>query len=150
MIADRRRFLSFASVGVIGAALLGSCGSSDAEAAEHFPVQMSEDAWRKKLGPDAFAILRKARTERPYSSPLNDEHRAGIFACKGCDQHLYSSKTKFDSHTGWPSFCSRNWELPRYRSAQASVASFPNARSFPAVGTRHCEQWQLPELLPLN
>ncbi|TPG19936.1 peptide-methionine (R)-S-oxide reductase [Sphingomonas koreensis] len=104
MTPDRRQFLTFASMGAIGVGLLGSCGGSGAEAAEHYPVQMSEEAWRKKLGPEAFAILRQAGTERPFSSPLNDEHRAGIFACKGCDQHLYSSKTKFDSHTGWPSF----------------------------------------------
>ncbi|MGN6269073.1 MAG: peptide-methionine (R)-S-oxide reductase MsrB [Sphingomonas sp.] len=103
MTADRRQFLSFASMGVLGAALLGSCGSG-AAAAEHFPVQMSEAAWRKKLGPEAFAILRKGGTERPYSSPLNNEHRTGIFACKGCDNPLYSSTTKFESHTGWPSF----------------------------------------------
>ena len=104
MTPDRRHFLSFASLSVLGVALLGSCGSSGAEAAEHFPVQMSEAAWRRKLGPEAFAILRKGGTERPYSSPLNDEHRAGIFACKGCDNPLYSSRTKFESHTGWPSF----------------------------------------------
>jgi peptide-methionine (R)-S-oxide reductase len=105
MTTDRRRFLSVASLGVIGAALLGSCGGEDAaRAAEHFPVQMSDADWRRKLGPDAFAILRRGGTEPPYSSPLNNEHRAGIFACKGCDNPLYSSKTKFDSHTGWPSF----------------------------------------------
>lgn len=104
MTPDRRHFLSFASLGVLGAALLGSCGGSGAEAAEHFPVRMSEAEWRRKLGPKAFAILRKGGTEPPYSSPLNDEHRAGLFACKGCDNPLYSSKTKFESHTGWPSF----------------------------------------------
>jgi peptide-methionine (R)-S-oxide reductase len=105
MTFDRRRFLSFASLGVVGSALLGSCGSEDAaQAAEHYPVQMSEAAWRQKLGPEAFAVLRKAGTERPFSSPLNNEHRSGIFACKGCDNSLYSSKTKFDSGTGWPSF----------------------------------------------
>src|SRR3546814_16524074 len=43
-------------------------------------------------------------TERPFTSPLNDEHRAGTFACAGCALPLYSSKTKFESHTGWPSF----------------------------------------------
>ncbi|HEU4960245.1 MAG TPA: peptide-methionine (R)-S-oxide reductase MsrB [Sphingomonas sp.] len=104
MIPDRRRFLSFAGLSVLGAALLGSCGGSDAEAAERFPVRMSEAEWRRKLGPSAFAVLREAATERPFSSPLDDEHRAGLFACKGCDNPLYSSKTKFDSGTGWPSF----------------------------------------------
>ena len=49
-------------------------------------------------------MLRQAGTERPFTSPLLDEHRDGVFACAGCDLDLYSSKTKFDSGTGWPSF----------------------------------------------
>jgi peptide-methionine (R)-S-oxide reductase len=56
------------------------------------------------LSPQAFAVLREAATERPYSSPLNNEHRKGLFACAGCALPLYSSATKFESHTGWPSF----------------------------------------------
>ncbi|MGN6376250.1 MAG: peptide-methionine (R)-S-oxide reductase MsrB [Sphingomonas sp.] len=105
MTTDRRTFLSFAALGAVGTALLGSCGSDDAaRAAERYPVQMSEADWRKKLGPEAFAVLRKGATERPFSSPLLNEHRAGEFACKGCDNPLFSSRTKFDSGTGWPSF----------------------------------------------
>jgi len=104
MTTDRRRFLLSAGLGALGVALLGSCGGSGAEAAERFPVQMSAAEWRRKLGPAAFAVLREAATERPFSSPLDDEHRAGTFLCKGCDNPLYSSKTKFDSGTGWPSF----------------------------------------------
>ena len=103
-VQDRRTFLALAGVGAAGVALFGFRGGSDAEAAGPYPVRMTDDQWRQKLGPDAFNILRRGGTEPPYSSPLNNEHRAGIFACKGCDQHLYSSKTKFDSHTGWPSF----------------------------------------------
>jgi peptide-methionine (R)-S-oxide reductase len=49
-------------------------------------------------------VLRQEGTERPYSSPLNDEHRSGVFTCAGCAQDLFSSQTKFDSGTGWPSF----------------------------------------------
>ncbi len=64
----------------------------------------SDEEWRKLLTPQQYAVLRKSGTERPYSSPLNDEHRRGDFACAGCDQPLFSSTTKFDSHTGWPSF----------------------------------------------
>jgi peptide-methionine (R)-S-oxide reductase len=65
---------------------------------------MSDAAWKQKLGPAAYNVLRREGTERPFSSPLNDEHRNGIFSCKGCAQPLFSSKTKFDSGTGWPSF----------------------------------------------
>ena len=54
--------------------------------------------------PDQFQILRKHATEPPGTSPLNDEHRKGTFSCAGCDLPLYSSDTKFDSGTGWPSF----------------------------------------------
>jgi peptide-methionine (R)-S-oxide reductase len=56
------------------------------------------------LTPAQYAVLRESGTERPYTSPLNDEHRRGNFACAGCDQEAFSSTTKFDSRTGWPSF----------------------------------------------
>ena len=60
--------------------------------------------WRKRLSPAAFAVLREGATERPFSSPFNAEHRRGIFQCGGCELPLYSSNTKFESGTGWPSF----------------------------------------------
>ena len=84
-------------------AVLGACGSGRAEA-KSFPVRLTEAQWRKKLSKQEFYILRQAGTERAYSSPLNDESRQGIFTCAGCGNALYSSKTKYDSRTGWPSF----------------------------------------------
>ncbi|WCT74030.1 peptide-methionine (R)-S-oxide reductase MsrB [Sphingomonas naphthae] len=72
--------------------------------APHYPVMLSDAEWRKKLPAPAYAVLRQASTERAYTSPLNDEHRAGTFTCAGCDNRLFSSRTKFDSGTGWPSF----------------------------------------------
>ncbi len=84
-------------------AVLGACGSGRAEA-KSFPVRLTEAQWRKKLSKQEFYILRQAGTERAYSSPLNDESRQGTFICAGCGNALYSSKTKYDSRTGWPSF----------------------------------------------
>src|SRR3546814_9453640 len=65
--------------------------------------RLSDAAWKKRLTPFQYKVLREAATERPFTSPLNDEHRAGIFACAGCALPLYSSRTKFESGTGWPS-----------------------------------------------
>jgi peptide-methionine (R)-S-oxide reductase len=75
-----------------------------AETAEKFPITHSDAEWRALLTPQQYAVLRQEDTERPFSSPLNDEHRKGIFGCAGCASDLFSSDTKFDSHTGWPSF----------------------------------------------
>ena len=69
-----------------------------------FAVQMSDAEWRKRLGSAAFAVLRREATERPGTSPLLNEHREGVFHCAGCNQPLFRSETKYDSHTGWPSF----------------------------------------------
>lgn len=68
------------------------------------PVTKSDDEWQKILTPNQFAVLRKEATERAFTSPLNDEKRAGTFHCAGCDLPLYRSETKFDSGTGWPSY----------------------------------------------
>ncbi len=75
-----------------------------AMAATAYAVTHTDDEWKKLLTPDQYAVLRQSATEAPFTSPLLHEERAGIFTCAGCDQHLYSSKTKFDSGTGWPSF----------------------------------------------
>ena len=73
-------------------------------AAETFEVTYTDAQWREKLTPQQYAVLRREGTERAGTSPLNNEHRAGVFACAGCALPLFSSKTKFDSGTGWPSF----------------------------------------------
>ena len=69
-----------------------------------YEVELSDADWRKKLSPAAYKVLRKADTEVPFSSPLNKEHRSGVFSCAGCALPLFTSKTKFESGTGWPSF----------------------------------------------
>jgi peptide-methionine (R)-S-oxide reductase len=78
--------------------------TQQAIAAETYEVMMTDAQWRAKLGPAAFDILRQQGTEPPFTSPLLNEHRLGLFACAGCDLPLFDSKTKFDSGTGWPSF----------------------------------------------
>ena len=102
MIQDRRTFLAMAGTGAAAFALFG-CRDATA-APEHFEVTLTDAQWKAKLSPAAYQVLRHENTERPFSSPLNEEHRAGIFSCAGCALPLFSSKTKFDSGTGWPSF----------------------------------------------
>lgn len=64
----------------------------------------TDEQWEARLDPLSFAVLREARTERPWTSVLNDEKRAGKFHCAGCDLPLFESNAKFESGTGWPSF----------------------------------------------
>jgi peptide-methionine (R)-S-oxide reductase len=106
---DRRLFVLLGtSVAVGGIAALRAVDSYAAQGAaanaEHFEVSFTDAEWQARLTPNQYAVLRKEGTERPFTSPLNDEHRAGIFKCAGCALALFSSSTKFDSHTGWPSF----------------------------------------------
>ena len=67
-------------------------------------VVKTDAEWRELLSPEAFYVMREEGTERPFTSPLDNEKRAGIFHCAGCDLDLYSSEAKYDSRTGWPSF----------------------------------------------
>lgn len=69
-----------------------------------FPVAKSDAEWRAELSPQAFQVLRQHGTERAGTSPLNAEKRKGVFHCAGCGGDLFSSETKFESGTGWPSF----------------------------------------------
>ncbi len=106
MTFNRRAFVGLAGTAAIGALVAaGGAGSGRAVAAGGaFQVQHTPAEWRKLLGAARFNILRQEGTERPFSSPLNNEHRRGVFTCAGCALPVYSSTTKFDSHTGWPSF----------------------------------------------
>lgn len=100
--SSRRTFIRLLCAGVAVPAL-AACGTSPAEA-RNFPKALSDAEWRRRLGPTQYWVLRQAGTERPFSSPLNSEHRKGTFVCAGCANQLYSSATKYDSGTGWPSF----------------------------------------------
>ncbi len=112
----RRQLLigGVSAAAVLGASFLGwrrfgmsramAQGSAAAPGSEHFEVTHTDAEWRKLLTPDQYAVLRQGGTEWAFSSPLDHEKRSGTFACAGCANPLFSSKTKFDSGTGWPSF----------------------------------------------
>jgi peptide-methionine (R)-S-oxide reductase len=68
------------------------------------PLSKTEAEWKQMLDSAQFSVLRQEGTERPFTSPLNDEKRKGVFVCAGCSLPLFSSAMKFDSGTGWPSF----------------------------------------------
>ena len=104
----KRRTLLFASLVQIGtaSALLFSSRKSEsmAKTLGKFEVSKTEAQWRKILTPAQFEVLRKEGTERAGTSPLTQEHRRGKFTCAGCNLSLFTSETKFESGTGWPSF----------------------------------------------
>lgn len=69
-----------------------------------YPVEKTEEEWAEQLGPDAYRILRKKGTEKPFSGAFDRFDGKGKFVCKGCGQELFDSETKFDAGCGWPSF----------------------------------------------
>ena len=71
---------------------------------EHFPIEKSDDEWKRALSPEQYRVLRKHGTERAGTSPLDREKRPGTFVCAACGEALFDMQTKFDSGTGWPSF----------------------------------------------
>ena len=94
-MVNRRTFLlGTLAVGLAGCTRPPSAADSSA----------ADDRWRKLLTKEQYAVLREGATERPFTSKLLEEHRRGTFACAGCHLDLFSSTTKFESGTGWPSF----------------------------------------------
>lgn len=104
MINRRRWLIGAAGLAVVGVGAWRWLASAPVHADGPFEVERSEEEWRRLLTRTQLNVLRNHGTEPPYSSPLNNEKREGVFACAGCDLPLYSSKTKYDSGTGWPSF----------------------------------------------
>lgn len=107
VLPNRRNVLKLGvGIGIAVAALLAAMPWRARPAAPEaaFKVTRTDTEWKKLLTPQQYAVLRSNGTERSYSSPLNDEHRMGTFSCAGCQLALFSSATKFDSRTGWPSF----------------------------------------------
>ena len=103
MAMGRRPLLSSLPAAIAG--LLGLPRPAEAASKASDPAwNLSDAQWQARLSPAAYQVLRKEGTERPFSSPLNSEKRAGTYHCAGCDLALFSSKAKYDSGTGWPSF----------------------------------------------
>lgn len=96
-------------------------------------VVHSDAEWQKLLTPEQYDVLRHEGTERPFTSALLEEHREGTFTCAGCDLPLFSSKAKFDSGTGWPSF----WQPLEKAVSQKEDGSFGMART--AVECSRCD-----------
>ena len=104
MTIDRRAVLALGGAAIVAGAAAMIPGRPAEAVPGRFPFRLTDAQWRARLNPHQYAVLREAQTERPGSSPLNEEHRRGTFACAGCARPLFSSTTKFDSGTGWPSF----------------------------------------------
>ena len=121
---SRRQFLVVLASAAGLVPLVGWLIGPSAAISGTFPVMRSEDEWRRTLSAAQFRVLRRQATERPFTSPLNQEHRNGVFKCAGCGRELFASDTKFESGTGWPSFwrpigqavatgVDRNWLMVR-------------------------------------
>ena len=126
---SRRALLT---AGVAGVALSVFARHSPASASEgDFEIQLSEAEWKERLTPKQFAVLREEATERAFTSPLNEEKRKGMFHCAGCDLPVYSSETKFDSGTGWPSF---------WKAVDGSVGTKEDRSLFTTRTEVHCRR----------
>ncbi|HWP47198.1 MAG TPA: peptide-methionine (R)-S-oxide reductase MsrB [Candidatus Limnocylindrales bacterium] len=102
---NRRHFIiGFLSLATSPLILLNLVGDRRVMADKIEKIQKSNAEWRKILTPEQYHILREEGTERPFSSPLNNEKRKGLYVCAGCGLPLFTSEMKFDSGTGWPSF----------------------------------------------
>lgn len=130
----RRLFLA-GLLGAVAAPLVwpyvtraASGAAADANVA---PYQKTDKEWKMTLTPEQYHVLREEGTERAFTSPLNDEKRAGTFVCAGCGTPLFSSDTKYNSGTGWPSF---------YQALEGAVATKTDHKIGYARTEYHCAQ----------
>lgn len=128
-MTTRRSFLKLVASSGLAGGLVAWAGGARAET---FPVTHTDAEWHKRLSSNQFAVLREEGTERPFTSKLLDEHRKGKFTCAGCDQAVFSSDTKFDSGTGWPSF----WKALNGGVGETHDASFGMERT--AIHCANC------------
>ncbi len=101
---NRRQFLKTSMGTMAFIAIPGFVNTSLADQDVLKVIKLSDKEWKAKLKPLEYKVLRKEGTERPFTSPLNNEKRKGTYVCRGCDLPLFKSETKYDSGTGWPSF----------------------------------------------
>lgn len=103
---DRRRFIQLAAggAGVLMSGPVIAAGQKMAAPEKIARISKTDAEWQNLLTPQQYEVLRKEGTERPFTSPLNQEKRKGVFSCAGCDLPLFPSEYKYDSGTGWPSF----------------------------------------------
>jgi peptide-methionine (R)-S-oxide reductase len=127
-----RRFLLAGGFAGLALAVVARVRSQPPTNGAGFEVTHSVDEWHQLLTPEQFAVLREEGTERAFTSPLLHEKRTGVFDCAGCDLGLFSSKTKFESGTGWPSF----WAPLKSAVATTRDTTFGMART--EVHCRRC------------
>ena len=129
---NRREFVAIGGTALAAITVRSWFSPSTAAAGEKFEVTHTDAEWRQLLTPGQYAVLRQEATERAFTSPLLHEKRQGIFSCAGCALDLFSSATKFDSGTGWPSF----WAPLDRAVGTTDDSSFGIART--AVHCRRC------------
>jgi len=125
----RRSLLAGTGFSLLAGALLS--GGKRARAADHFTVTHSDAEWRKLLTPAQYDVLRQEGTEAPESSLLDHEFAKGRYDCAGCALPLFSSDTKFDSGTGWPSF---------YKPLNGAVGTRSDSSMFMERTEVHCSR----------
>jgi peptide-methionine (R)-S-oxide reductase len=107
-VIGRRHFILGGTAVSAASICIGKvCNNALADSAQglgNFEIVRTDEEWRRELSRDQYAVLRSRATERPWSSLLNKESRLGTYVCAGCGLPLFSSNTKFESGTGWPSF----------------------------------------------
>ncbi len=132
MMTRRTLLLAGAALGAIAATNgYGEAGTMTTTDTAIDWRKLTDAEWRKRLTPAQYDVLRKHGTERAGTSPLNNEHRKGVFACAGCDLPLFSSETKFNSGTGWPSF---------YKPLDNAVATKTDRSFFMTRTEVHCSR----------
>jgi peptide-methionine (R)-S-oxide reductase len=127
-----RRFFALTGLSTAALAAMARLASSaDKSAAPAFEVTKTDEEWKKQLTPEQYYVLRKHGTERAGTSPLDKQYGPGTYACAGCDLPLFSSTTKFDSRTGWPSF---------HTPLENAVATSTDRTLFVARTEVHCRR----------